>query len=76
MKKIVLSILKFAALFVPAYVAINLFQPEIRAQMLEGNLFSNILLVAGKGMVIGTILMVGVALIDKFKKKDENEELK
>ncbi len=76
MKKILLSILKFAILFVPAYVVINLFQPEIRAQMLEGNILANILTVAGKGLVIGTILMVGVALIDKFKKKDENEELK
>ncbi len=76
MKKILLSILKFAILFVPAYVVINLFQPEIRAQILEGNILANILTVAGKGLVIGTILMVGVALIDKFKKKDENEELK
>ncbi len=76
MKKILLSILKFSILFVPAYVVINLFQPEIRAQMLEGNVLANILTVAGNGLIIGTILMVGVALIDKFKKKDENEELK
>ncbi len=76
MKKILLSILQFEVLFVPCYLAISFFEPDRKARLLENGIVNVVVSAAIMGLIIGTVLMGGLALVDKFKKKEENEEQK
>ncbi len=75
MKHIVLPILKFTALFIPAYIAIGYFTGEGRAKILSQGIFSAVGQAALLGLAVGTVFVAGLWLVDKIKNKEKSEEL-
>ncbi len=69
MKKMLKSLLLFVALFVPFYLMMAYSSPSLQAEMMENGLLKNILTTALKGLAGGVVLIGGVWVVDKLKRK-------